>query len=325
MKTKIIELLKLNEDHIITGTDIAKKLNITRSYVSKVVALLKDEGYNIEIINRSGYIYHDDYQVINIEKISKRLTNKDIFTITVLDKVNSTNTYLKELTSTDNTKIQVVIANEQTNGVGRMSRHFVSNRGKGIYMSIRFKPNFSLETTKKVTACVSVAIAKAIDNLCNTNVSIKWVNDIYINNKKICGILSTGSTNLELGILDYMIVGIGINLYHQEFPEELKDIASSIYDETKVIVDRSNLIGEVLNEILKALETIETNDFITTYRNKSNVIGHMVELSMFDHTEIVKVLDIDDDAKLVVEKDGKIKKIYSGEIQRMRLKIWISK
>ncbi len=319
MKSKILALLKENKSEIITGTDIAKKLNITRSYVSKAVSLLRDEGYNIEIINRSGYIYHDDYKILSIDKILSHLNKPDLFKIEILDRVNSTNTYLKSKSHNNEKTIQVAIADEQTGGVGRMSRNFVSNKGKGIYMSFLFKPSFSLETSKKITACVSVGVARAIDKLCKTSVKIKWVNDIYLNDKKICGILTTGTTNLELGTLDYMIVGIGINLYSQAFLGELSKKATDIFDETNVIVDRSLLISEVLNEVVNLLDTIETNAFITEYRARSNIIGKKVELSMFDHTEIVKVIDIDDSAELVVEKDGIIKKVYSGEIQRMRL------
>lgn len=320
MENQILTILKEHKEQIITGTSIAEKLNITRSYVSKVISNLKKYGYDIEIVDRMGYIYHNDLKVIDYDKIINNLNEKERFDIVVFDKVNSTITYLKDHYKKECNKIQIAIADEQTNGIGRMSRPFVSYKGKGIYMSFLYKPTFSMETSKKITACVSVGVARAIDKLCKTNVLIKWVNDLYLNERKICGILTTGITNLELGILDYVIVGIGVNLYHQVFPSELQNIATSIFDETNILVDRSLLISEIINETIKLLDEIETNNFIKEYRLRQIAIGRMVELSTFSDTEIVKVIDVDNDGELVVEKDGKIKKVYTGEIKRMRLK-----
>lgn len=319
MKSKIIEYLKENKEKLVTGTEIANILSITRSYVSKIVSMLVQEGYSIEIINRSGYIYHNDLKVISLNKILNNVHNENRYHFTILEKVDSTNAYLKEKNNSKSDQIEVAIANEQTNGIGRLSRSFISNKGKGIYMSFLYHPKVNLDIAKRITACVSVGVARAIDKICKTSTKIKWVNDIYLNNKKICGILSVGSTNLELNSLDYIIVGIGINLYSQKFPPELKDIATSIYDETKNTVDRSILISEILNEVFNLLDNLETNEFILEYRSKSLVIGKTVELQSLLQKEIVKVIDIDDDGELIVEKDGIVKKVYSGEISRMRL------
>lgn len=319
MKTRIINLFKQNENKMITGPDIAKELNITRSYVSKAVKELKEEGYNIEQIDRSGYIYHDDIQVLNCDKIINNLVKPTKYKIDILDKVDSTNNYLKEHGIREKNIYHIAVANEQTGGFGRMARSFVSNKGKGIYMSLGFIPNFSLDISKKLTACISVGVARAIDKLYGTNTKIKWVNDIYLNDLKICGIITLGTTNLELGMLDYAIIGIGINMYHQAFPDELKNKVTTLYDETHIMGDRSILIAEVLNEVSKLIETIETNDFIKEYRDRSNLIGRIVELSYFTHTDIVKVVDINDEGELVIEKDGEKKTVYSGEVQRMRL------
>lgn len=317
LKEEVLEILKNNKETLVSGSSIATKLNISRMYVSKIVKQLIEDGYEIVINNRVGYTYYNDNKVLDKEKILNKLDNPDIYDINILECIDSTNNYVKEKFNRECSLIPVGIAEEQLAGRGRKGRSFLSTKGKGIYMSFLFKPNFDVEYGKRITTCVCVAVAKAIEEIIKQEVKIKWVNDIYLNNKKICGIITTGSTNLETNLFDYVIVGIGINLYHQNFPDEINKIATTIEDETGIIVNRNLLISSMLNNIFKELSEITTNKFIIEYRNRLLMKNQTVEIKYLDHSEIVKIIDVDDDGELIVEYKNELKKIYSGEIVRM--------
>ena len=127
----------------------------------------------------------------------------------------------------------------------------------------------------------------------------------------------SGSTNLETNMFDYVIVGIGINLYHQDFPDEISMIASTVEDETKVIVNINTLVSSILNNVFKELKNIENNNYIVDYRKRLLMKSQEVEIKYIDHSEIVKIIDVDEDGELIVEYENEQKKVYSGEIVRM--------
>lgn len=317
----ILDILKKHQGTLITGSDIAKQLGITRSYVNKVVKELQTKGYEIKSENRTGYIYINDTRVLDASSIQKNLKNK--VDIIILDEVDSTNRYLKELAKNSTINHMVVIANQQTGGRGRLGRNFVSSQGKGIYMSILIRPDFSIHLAKKITCMVSVAITKAIDKLTGAQTSIKWVNDIYLNHKKICGILTEGATSLEQNSMEYVIIGIGINCYHQVFDEELGKKATTIEDELGIIVSRNELISKIINEVDEYISDFDASSqlFMKEYIDKSFVIGRDVELQKGNTIMLVKVKDINSDGELIVEDiDKKEITFASGEITRMIIK-----
>lgn len=317
MKNKILNILKENKDKLISGTYIADTLNITRSYVSKVIKELIENDFIIETIDRSGYIYRNDYRVLNITK--EYISNTQINNVYQLDKIDSTNKFLKDLANKNEDEITLVIANYQTHGRGRLGRTFISNKGKGIYMSILLRPKYSISTSQRITSLVATSVSNAIDKICNVETKIKWVNDIYLNNKKIAGILTEGQTNFESKKVEYIVVGIGINLYHQDFPEELDNIVTTLEDETNNIYSKNELVKEIINQIILYYNHLEENIHITEYRNKSYVINKNVELNIHGIIKHGKVLNIDDDGELIVLIDNKKETIYSGEITKVRL------
>ena len=317
MKNKILNILKENKDKLISGTYIADTLNITRSYVSKVIKELIENDFIIETIDRSGYIYRNDYRVLNITK--EYISNTQINNIYQLDKIDSTNKFLKDLANKNEDEITLVIANYQTHGRGRLGRTFISNKGKGIYMSILLRPKYSISTSQRITSLVATSVSNAIDKICNVETKIKWVNDIYLNNKKIAGILTEGQTNFESKKVEYIVVGIGINLYHQDFPEELDNIVTTLEDETNNIYSKNELVKEIINQIILYYNHLEENIHITEYRNKSYVINKNVELNIHGIIKHGKVLNIDDDGELIVLIDNKKETINSGEITKVRL------
>lgn len=312
---QILSILKKHQHQILSGETIAQTAHITRSYVSKVIQGLTAIGYDIESVNRVGYIYHSDQKVLDEAKISSQL--KYPKEILILDEVDSTNTFLKHLAKTIDVKELVVVANQQTGGRGRIGRTYVSNPTSGIYFSLLYRPKIAIEYAKKLTCLAGVAVVRAIQKLTGLEAKIKWVNDVYIHGKKVCGILTEASTSIEENAFEYAIIGIGVNCYQQEFSKEVAAIATTLEDEAKCIVSRNDLIAEIINQIDIELSQIESSHFMKEYKAYSFVIGKEVELQKMKESHFVKVIDITKDGELVVEEEGKVYTISSGEITRM--------
>ena len=315
MKNSIISILKQNQNKLITGSYIAKKLNITRSYVNKVILSLIDEGYDIENISRSGYIYKSNFKILNKKYIENNISKK----VVIFDEIDSTNNYLKNLAKDKSQNNILVVANYQTNGRGRLGRTFISDKSNGIYMSLLVRPNISINDAKKITCLTAVSINNAINELTGLNSKIKWVNDIYINNKKVCGILTEAQTSIEEGIIDYVVIGIGINVYKREFDESIKNIATSLEDEG-AIISRNELIIQIIKYIDKYLNDFTNDIYMKEYQNSSCIVGKEVELNIRGNTFTATVLKINDEGELVVRTlDNEELTVYSGEITRLVL------
>lgn len=308
---KILNKL-VNSDIMISGEDLANSLNISRNTVWKSINSLREEGYEIEATTNKGYILSQNNKRISEYGIKKHLRNE--INIKIFDEVDSTNTLAKSLAEKGESENTLVIARKQTNGRGRMGKSFFSPDTTGIYMSIILKPQLSPDKTVFITTAAAVAVSEAIDSICRTQTQIKWVNDIFLNNKKICGILTEGSVNFETGFTDYAVLGIGINLYTKtnDFPEELKDIAGSIFQKPCNAAVAERLIADIINRLF-AFSSI--TDFMEIYRKKSFLTDKTVNFKRGDEVFSARVLDIDNNAHLVVERsNGKTEKLFSGEV-----------
>ncbi len=237
--------------------------------------------------------------------------NKNIdFKIIYLDRVDSTNTYLKELALKGAEEGTVVVASHQTNGRGRMGRSFFSPEATGLYMSILLKPQIAAEEAVKVTAAVAVAVSKAIDKVTGRNTKIKWVNDIYLEGLKVCGILTEAGFSGNSKSLDYVIVGIGINILPPEngFPNDIKYKAGTICENAT-----PGIKEELLNTILLYLK--DTDNFQEEYKARSCVIGKQVTVIQGNNSYPAKVLDIAPDCSLkILLGNHTVKYLSSGEI-----------
>lgn len=321
VKDSVLNILKKDSTKYYSGAEIAKILCVSRNAVWKAVKSLEAEGYLIEGINNKGYRLLGDADIITLEGINNYIDDKikSKLNIKVYKTITSTNTILKEFANQSEAEWTILVAEEQSNGRGRMNRVFYSPSSTGIYMSVLLRPDFDAKESMFITTMTAVAVARAIDKICNVESSIKWVNDIYINNKKVCGILTEASMNVELNKLDYAIVGIGINVTKpkENFPEELKDIAGAIFDDSNVFDNniRNKLVAEIITNIYNFYNTFTKHEFIECYRKKSFLIGKEVYiLSDLEKTPL-KVIDVDENAALVVKtKDGIVKKLSSGEV-----------
>jgi len=209
-----------------------------------------------------------------------------------------------------------IIAEEQTAGRGRLGRSFLSPAQNGIYMSILLRPEAEIEQTVLITAATAVCVARAIEQVAECRVSIKWVNDLFIRQKKVCGILTEAAVLPNSKKLSYAIVGIGINLSDDGIPEEIREIAGGIVPTGAPRPSRERLIAEILNQLEALLSDFRPERFLSEYRDRSNLIGKSVSIIQNNiPIESGVAVDIDDDARLVVRLDsGELKHLSSGEI-----------
>ena len=246
---------------------------------------------------------------LNIQEIQNNLKHKH--NIEIFDSIDSTNKYLKSKINEKNYGT-IVISNEQTNGYGKNNRQFMSNKDVGIYMSILINPNCLIEESLKITILTSVAILSAIKSICNLDIKLKWVNDIILNDLKVGGILCESQINLNTNIIDNMIVGIGINVKEFEFPPSLKNIATSIENNTNIKISRNELISEIINFF--DLYFIEKTNYINLYKENSYVLGRDIKIIQNDRQFFAKAIDIEDNGALIVQEQEKIIKLISSDI-----------
>ena len=253
--------------------------------------------------------------IISKDGIKKHLKNSDAYNITILNTVSSTNAHLKETAFSDN-EGNVIIALSQTSGRGRFSRIFHSPEGCGIYMSILLKPKMPAENAVLITAAAACAVAEASEKLSGKKADIKWVNDVLIENKKICGILTEGSIDVNSGNLNWVVLGIGINAYKPKdgYPEEIKDIAGAVFDEEKEDL-RNQLTASVLDVFWDYYISLKDKTFLDSYKNRSIVLGKQISVIKNDIFLPAKALELNDNCQLLVEyKTGEREYLSSGEI-----------
>ena len=236
-----------------------------------------------------------------------------MFTIEKHKEINSTNTRAKELAAAGKRNI-CVTADYQTGGRGRMGRQFFSPEGSGLYFSLLLSPSAKGEDGALLTTFAAVAVAEVLEELTGKETAIKWVNDVYMNGKKICGILTEGSVDYETGRFAYAVIGIGINLGKTAFPEELASIASDVERETGVSLSRDTVLQTLLAKFDRMEEALETGAFMETYRKKCFVLGKDVTVTRGNERFPAKALDVNARGELVVEANGQTMILPSGEV-----------
>ena len=319
LKDEVLNILERKKGAVITGGQMANSLKVSRTAIWKAINALQAEGNQIESVPNVG-----NKLLITDDSLSKWAIHSKLTTsfvgkqMEILPVVRSTNQYIKELDATKTSDGFVVIADEQEQGRGRRSRTFVSGKGEGIYLSILLKFDGKQKDIRLLTICAAVAVTKAIENVCHIDAEIKWVNDVFCNGKKICGILTEATLSAELQELDSVIIGIGINT--GEVPKELQKIATSIKKETDKQGLRNELAAEVLNSFeevyLDYIKRDKKQEIIDYYESKLFIKGQQVLVLEGDKEEPAIVLGIDKDGALVVENDnGDTRHLITGEIK----------
>lgn len=248
---------------------------------------------------------------ISAEGIKKQLKTEVLGrNILVFDSVDSTNSLLKK--EGDFPIGTLIVAKEQSGGRGRRGRTFWSPFG-GIYMSVLYKPQEDFNAGK-ITSCVALAICKAIEKLTSLNPKIKWVNDVYINNKKVSGILCEAITNPSTSKIDGVVIGIGLNVEDVLMPDELKEIVTTLKRETENNIFKNELIAEIINNLEMHFSSIESPEFVKEIRERSCVIGKNIKVISAPEAYEAYAVDIDSECRLVVKRGEREVLLSSGEI-----------
>ena len=301
----LLELLTARD--YVSGEFLAKKYNKSRAAVWKSVKSLEADGYKIDAVTNKGYMLTDSGTLLSAQCIGARLEN-DIDVI-YYPEIDSTNNECKRLLADSKQGTFLVVADRQTAGRGRQGKSFYSPAGTGVYFSLVIRPHTQLKNAVTATTAASVAVCKAIERLTDIKPQIKWVNDVYVNGAKVCGILTEAITNFEEGIVDSVVIGIGINISTKDFPDSV-EMAGSL----NVNINRSALVAEVVNEMMK-IAYVDYSTFIDYYRTHSMVIGKRIRITQNGEACEATAISIDETGGLTVRLDSAEEiTLRSGEI-----------
>ena len=299
----VVKMLYEHQSEYISGQYIANQLNISRAAVKKVIDQLKADGCDIDSINHKGHKLNASpnrwYRgIINKVLESNHLVSK----IEVYDSVESTQTIAKQ-SLVDNQYTMLILSDEQTKGRGRFNRNWSSSKGKGLWMSVVLRPNVSFAMIPKFNLFIALGIRDAIQAFSKDKVEIKWPNDIYINDKKVCGFLTEMVANADA--VEAIICGIGINLNHQEedFSDIIRHRATSIRLHYSEEINRYQFFNS-------SFETIR-DEYIRT----SNIWHRKLTFTESGEQFIGEAIDIDNDGFLIVkDEDNQMRRLISADI-----------
>lgn len=303
--TEIIYDILSQHSSGISGEAIAKQLNISRTSVWKAIKSLESQGLVIESSKQNGYrLLEGDLLIPEI--IEKALQIQ----VSYNEKSISTQKDAKENILTNPKTPQLYLAPKQEMAKGRMNRPFFTSENGGIYMSLHLKPNVHYSDLEPFTMMAASSITKAISRLTGIDTQIKWVNDIYLGQKKIAGIITEAITSVETGLITDVIIGIGLNFFIKDFPDDLNSKAESLFS-VQPTVTRNQLIIE----IWKLFTEIPVKDHIKVYKDKSLVLNRQVTFMENDTLISGKAIAITDEGHLVIRlESGQEKILRSGEI-----------
>lgn len=323
VKTQVKHILLESSGEYFSGAALARTLGVSRNAVWKAIQELEKQGFPVESKKSVGYRMVQAADLLTEEDIRKYLHTKYLGNILIVKEImDSTNDYCRNLLQQGTIRGTVVVSNEQVAGRGRQGKRFYSPGGCGLYFSVIVNQDFQLQDASVLTACAAVATSRAIDKLYHTHTQIKWVNDVYLNGKKICGILTEGELSLESVTMSYAIVGIGINVRNTEetMPQGLRSTVSSIEEEVSDChVQRCALLAAILYEMEQLISEMTERRFLAEYRQRSCLIGKRVEWVETNGTvKKVAVMDITDDCALVTQDTfGNVETHYGGTIGKI--------
>ena len=316
---QILEQLVDNKGGYLSGQQLSNQLGITRAAIWKEIKKLKEQGYTISSVTNKGYCLVENPYLVSSQLIQSHITGQHKNKVVCLDMVDSTNLYANRLILDGTENGTVVIAEEQTQGAGRMGRSFDSQKGKGLYLSMVVVPNCTVDKLTMLTTYAGLAVCYALEELDGFAPSIKWPNDIIMDNKKLVGILTRLVTDGESNMISHGIIGIGINILQDEFPEELQEKAISLKQVNGKEYLRTELAGKLITQLNRIF--IEENwlNNPPTYalgdiKKRSCTIGKKVEVISYNCHRVGSAYDISDTGGLMVEFPQGKEEISFGEV-----------
>ena len=315
-KERVLERLWKQTGESVSGGELARSLGLSRTAVWKAVQQLRREGYIIEALPGSGYRLLAGGGALSELALRDHLRHRQL-RLRVYPSIDSTNSTLKRLAESGEPEGLALLAEEQTAGRGRMDRRFYSPAGGGLYLSLLLRPGLGAADATALTACAAVAVAEAIEALTGRQTQIKWVNDVLVEGKKVCGILTEGAIDCETGRLLYAVVGIGINISPPPggFPPELRGIAGALVDSGGEAL-RAPLAARVLDGLLDLYEALPERRCYAAYRERSCLLGREILIHNWNGPPVpATALDIGEDFSLIVRgEDGGIRALRAGEV-----------
>lgn len=317
VKEEVLRTLRTSAEEYISGQALADGLGVSRHAVWKAIDGLRAEGYEIEARTKRGYRLVAAADGLSAEGVAAFLPQNAPFALEYHDVIDSTNNRARQLAEDGAPAWTVVLANAQTAGRGRMGKSFYSPEASGIYMSMVVRPDCDVRDANLLTIAAAAAVAESIELVCDVKVGIKWVNDLFVEQRKVCGILTEAAVGVEEQRLRYAVVGIGINVAPPAggYPAEIADVATSIYTQPPQTEIRNRLAAEVLRRFQPYAEALPLKAYFSSYRERLFVIGREVALVRGGAREMVQVLALNDDGSLHVRRaDGSTKDVASGEV-----------
>lgn len=317
MKAEILALLR-EKDGYVSGQELCNRFSVSRTAVWKAINQLKESGYEIEAVPNKGYRLVGQQDVLNKNEIESRMNTKwagrELY---YYESTGSTNLDAKRLLEEGAPEGVLVVGGEQKQGRGRRGRSWQSPPGTNIYMTLGLRPEFQPDLAPMVTLLDAMAVAEAVEETCGLKTQIKWPNDVVIGGKKICGILTEMSA--ETGYIHYVVIGTGINVNIKEFPEDIRETATSLCIEKGETVLRAPIIAKTMEHFEDYYEKFAQTMDLSLLMEKYNA-------RLVNRDASVKVLDpqnefegtargIDEKGRLLVEKkDGSMETVYAGEV-----------
>lgn len=323
-KDQVLRQLQASPGSYLSGQALSQSLGVSRTAVWKAISSLRDQGYHIESTPNKGYALMASPSILDRVAILSLLPappaeGQPACQLHCLDTVDSTNTYLKQLALQGASAGTVVTAEEQSAGRGRRGRSFHSPKGSGLYLSLLLRPQVSTQEVTNLTAWVAVALCRGIQACCGLQPQIKWTNDIVLNQKKVCGILTELSLEPDSDLVDYVVIGCGLNVNQraQDFPQELASIATSLALALGAPVDRQHLCASLLSSLGTMAQDfpLKKTDYLKEYRRLCLTPGKKVQVLQGTQSYPATALEIDQDFRLVVEDtQGQIHTLSTGEV-----------
>ena len=322
-KSDILTCLRNSEDYV-SGQQLCDRLGVSRTAVWKVVNQLKEEGYRIESVPSRGYhLVESPADAYSESEIASRLQTKWAGRrLIFFESTGSTNSDAKRFAEEGAPHGTTVAADRQTAGRGRRGRSWESPAGKSIYFTIVIRPAFAPDKASMITLVMALSVAEAIHEVTGLHTAIKWPNDIVVNGKKVVGILTEMSMTPEMNEIQFLVAGVGVNVNQEsveEFPQELRETATSLKIESGRQIDRAELLAGILARFEEDYETFEQALTLSALKGRyeSRLIGRNAVVRVLDpageYTGISR--GITDTGELVVEREnGERTLVYAGEV-----------
>ena len=313
----VLKILTENRGQFVSGQALARQAGVTRTAVWKSIQTLQSRGFAVTAAPRCGYRLETEDDTLSALGIRQYLQGEALrLNLQTVDCTTSTNSDLKLLAQQGAPAGTVLVAGQQTGGRGRRGRSFFSPPGTGVYISLLLRPQLQMQQAVLFTTAAAVAVCRAVEKLTGQNPQIKWVNDVFINGKKVCGILTEAAADLETGMVEYAVLGLGLNVTEPAggFPPEVAKVAGSIFKVPQGNA-KNRLTAEVLNQLANLLQNPAGPDIYSDYKSRQLLLGHKVTFEQNGVRQTATAVDVARDYGLVVQlPNGQQRVLSSGEV-----------